>query len=125
MDTAQHVVAAQFENDQIGRRILRVERERQPLATRGTGIARYAGIDHARICAACTERILELFGVSLLLVQPVTGKEAVPEREDTALGPGDFLLGSGNRLLLRFRRHHRIFGTAPACSQRKTDYRYR
>ena len=89
LDAAQHVVAAQFEQHEIGLGILRVERECQPLPPRGAGVARDTGIDHPGIDPALAQRILELFGIAFFLFQPVAREQTIAKGKDAPFGPCD------------------------------------
>ena len=88
-DSAQHVVAAQFEHHQIGLGVLRIEREGQPLRPCPAGFPRDRGIGDQRIDPLPAQRRFELGRIAVFAPHAIAREEAVAEGEDVPLGPLD------------------------------------
>jgi hypothetical protein len=79
-DAAQQVVAAELDQREVGRGLLRVEHEPDPLQRGRAGVARDAGIDHLRADPAPRQRALQPLGIALVRTKAVAGEQTVSER---------------------------------------------
>ncbi len=78
-DAAQHVVGAEFEDDELGSVRDRPVEPRQPA---GGGVAGHAGIGDHDIVTLVAQRLLKFFRETLAGVEAVAGHQAVAEADD-------------------------------------------
>ena len=88
VDLTQHVIAAQTEQHQIGRRLQPIEGIGQPTPSAGSGVARYPGIDHRRIDPLPAQPRLDRIGQALAALQAIPRIQAVTKGQHRALRPG-------------------------------------